>query len=130
MKLDIKLKKHQLANYSLIQITFTEEIEALRDKEFFDHTYYEGKIEALKQYFGQEDSLYLIAKEGEEFVGFCSIDRGWWEEDFFFIREILVDPKFRKSGVGKELMNRCIEHAKLKKAIGVVTETAFENAPM
>ena len=63
-------------------------------------------------------------------MGFCSIDRGWWEDNFFFIREILVDPNFLKMGIGRQLMSQCLEHAKSKKALGVVTETAFDNFPM
>jgi ribosomal protein S18 acetylase RimI-like enzyme len=42
----------------------------------------------------------------------------------------LVDPHYQNLGAGKELMSRCIEHAQSKKAIGVVTETDFNNIPM
>ncbi|MEK7126876.1 MAG: GNAT family N-acetyltransferase, partial [Patescibacteria group bacterium] len=45
-------------------------------------------------------------------------------------REIFVDPNSQKLGIGKTLMDKCIKHARAKKAIGVVTETAFENSPM
>lgn len=51
-------------------------------------------------------------------------------EFYDFIREVFVDPSFQKLGIGKALMGRCIEHAKSKKATGVVTETAFSNSPM
>ena len=107
-----------------------KEIEFLRDKSSFNYTYDKATIDSLKKHFQLKDSLYLIARRGADFVAFCSIDRGWWEDNFFFIREILVDPNFQKLGIGKKLMGRCIEHAKSKKALGVVTETAFENSPM
>ena len=107
-----------------------KEIEFLRNKSSFNYTYDKATIKSLKRHFQLKDSLYLIAKKGKEFVAFCSIDRGWWEDNFFFIREILVDPNFQKLGIGRELMNRCIKHARTKKATGVVTETAFENSPM
>ena len=107
-----------------------KEIDFLQNKSSFNYTYDKATIDSLKKHFILEDSLYLIAKKGKEFVAFCSIDRDWWEENFFFVREILVDIKFRKLGIGKEMMNRCIEHARNKKATGVVTETAFENSPM
>lgn len=121
--------------YFMDYITISEmkdikEIEFLRGKVSFNYTYDKVTIDSLKEHFLLKDSLYLIAKKGVEFVAFCSIDRDWWEENFFFIREILVDPKFQKLGIGKTLMGRCIEHARNKKAVGVVTETAFENSPM
>ena len=90
----------------------------------------EPTMDLLKKNFSLKDSLYLIAKKGGEVVGFCSVDRDWWEESFFFIREIFVEPKFQKLGIGKTLMSRCVEHARDKKATGVVTETAFSNSPM
>lgn len=107
-----------------------KELEQLRDKESFHYTYDDITMDSLKKHLKLKDSLYILAKQGNEFVGFCSIDRGWWEDNLFFIREILVDPTFRKQQIGEELMNRCIQHAKEKGAIGVVTETDFENIPM
>jgi len=106
------------------------EIDLLRGKSSFNYTFDNVTIDSLKKHFALNDSLYLVAKKGVEFAGFCSLDRDWWEENFFFIREILVDPNFQKLGIGKTLMGRCIEHARNKKALGVVTETAFENSPM
>ncbi len=106
------------------------EIDFLRGKSSFNYTYDKAAIDSLKKHFALKDSLYLIAKKGTEFVAFCSIDNDWWEDGYFFIREILVDPNYQKQGIGKTLMGRCIEHAMAKKAIGVVTETAFENIPM
>ncbi len=119
----------------MVEIKITEikdekEIEFLHDKSSFNYTYDKSTINSLKKHLILKDSLYLLAKKGDIFVAFCSIDRNWWEDNFFFIREILVDPNFQKLGMGKELMRRCIEHAKNKKATGVVTETAFENSPM
>ncbi len=106
------------------------EIEILRERKSFNYTYDNANIDLLKKNFKFDDSLYLLAKQGEKFAGFCSIDRDWWEDNYFFIREIFVDPDFQKLGVGSELMNRCIEHARSRKALGVVTETAFDNYPM
>lgn len=117
-------------NITISTISDAEEIDLLRGKSSFNYTYDKATIDSLKKHFALKDSLYLIAKKGEEFVAFCSMDRDWWEENFFFIREILVEPNFQKLGIGKELMSRCIKHAKNKKATGVVTETAFENSPM
>jgi len=117
-------------NISYSTIKEAEEIEILRNKKSFNYTYDQATIESLKNHFALKDSLYILAKNNEAFVAFCSSDRGWWENNYFFIREILVDPRFQKHNIGSEVMSRCIEHAKHKGAIGIVTETAFENIPM
>ena len=111
-------------------MTNEEEIESLRGKLSFHYTYDDAMIDSLKKHFLLKNSLYLLAKKEDEFVAFCSIDRDWWEDQFFFLREILVDANFQKLGLGSRLMNACIEHAKKNGAIGVVTETAFDNYPM
>jgi len=117
-------------NVTICVMADEKEIELLRDRQSFDYTYDKVTIDSLKEHFRLKDSLYLLAKNKDEFVAFCSIDRGWWEENFFFIREILVDANYQKFGLGNELMARCLNHAKEKGARGVVTETAFDNYPM
>ena len=119
-----------MENISYSTIKEVEEIEILRNKTSFNYTYDQATIESLKKHFTLKDSLYILAKSNGEFVAFCSTDRNWWENNYFFIREILVDPNFQKLGLGQELMKQCIDHAKNKEATGVVTETAFENIPM
>jgi len=114
------------------------EIEILRNRsgKYNDFTYTyswtieESTLDLLKKNFSLPDSLYLIAKKNGEFVAFCSIDRDWWEDNYFMIREIIVDPNFQKQGIGETIMGKCINHAKEKGAVGVVTETAFGNLPM
>ena len=58
-------------------ITDEKEIEYLRDKASFNYTYNQPTIDSLKKLFKLKDSLYLLAKSDDEFVGFCSIDRDW-----------------------------------------------------
>ena len=96
----------------------------------FNVAYDEVTLNYLKTHLADEDSLYLIAKECDTFAGFCSVDLDWWEENYFFLREIFVQPTFQQRGIGLELMQRCIAHAKKMGAAGIVTETAFENVPM
>src|SRR3989339_765503 len=96
----------------------------------FVYTYERPTLDLLKKNFFLRDSLYLVADNGTVFVAFCSIDRDWWENNFFMIREIIVDQNFQKQGIGETIMRMCIEHAQSKGAAGVVTETAFENIPM
>ena len=111
-------------------ISDENEIEYLRDKSSFNYTYDQLTIDSLKRLFKLKDSLYLLAKSGDEFVGFCSIDRDWWEDNYFFLREILVNPNFQKLGIGQQLMEQCIKHANDNGATGVVMETANDNLPM
>jgi len=121
------------------EITFAEikdenEIDILRNRSSkykdFIYKYEQPVIDLLKKNFKLRDSYYLIAKQNDNFVAFCSTDRDWREKGFFMIREIIVDPAFQKQGIGEKIIKMCIEHAKEKKARGVVTETAFENIPM
>lgn len=117
-------------NTTISQITDEKELELLLNKQSYDYVFDEALVNSLKTYFKEADSLFLIAKEDSVFAAFCSMDRNWWEDNFFFIREILVDSQFQKRGIGEELMRQCMEHARNRGAVGVVTETAFENYPM
>jgi len=121
-------------NITISQIKNIEDINILHNKssnyEQFTYGYEEDDIERLKNNFKRKDSLYLIAKSGDNFAGFCSIDSEWWEQNCFFIREIFIAPNFQKQEIGKKLMQQCINHAKSHNATEVVTETAFENIPM
>lgn len=115
-------------------IAQASDIDVLRGKtsqfKNFNVRYDEEAIEYLKVHVSDADSMYLMAKEGDVFAGFCSVDSDWWEKNHFFLREIFVEPTFQQRGIGLELMQRCIAHAKKMGAIGIVTETAFENIPM
>ncbi|MFA7244727.1 MAG: GNAT family N-acetyltransferase [Candidatus Magasanikbacteria bacterium] len=111
-----------------------DEIEILHNKESiykgFSYKYGKKTIDLLKNNFNRENSLYIVAKQEDEFVGFVSCDTDWWENNCFFIREIFVNPDFQKQEIGKKLMEDCINHAKKHKSQYVITETAFENLPM
>ena len=124
----MELNSMKKVNYSIIKDI--EEIDILKNREVFNYNYDQEEINSLKKHFIMKDSLYILARYKNEFAGFCSIDRNWWEDDYFFLRQILVNSNFRKMNIGSEVMSRCIKHAKDKKAIGVVTETAFDNLPM
>lgn len=121
-----------MIDYSVI--TSPEEINILHGKtaqyRSLNIQYDNETIQYLKDHLLDEDSLYLFAKEDTSFAGFCSIDSDWWEKDFFFLREIYVEPRLHQQGIGSELMQRCIAHAQHCEAKGVVTETVFDNVPM
>ncbi len=115
-------------------ITQASDIDVLRGRtsqfKNFNVRYDEETLDYLKKHLADRDSLYLIATLGDAFAGFCSMDSDWWEHNYFFLREIFVEPVFQQQGIGLELMQRCIAHAKKLGVIGVVTETALENIPM
>lgn len=119
-----------MSGLSFSTITKPEELEVLRNQSSHNYTYDNATINLLKKNLEMEGSLYLLAKKGTQFAAFCSTDKNWWEDNYFFIREILVDPEFQKLGIGEELMKRCIDHARTNGAVGIVTETDFDNAPM
>ena len=87
-------------------------------------------LDLLKRNIWDKDSLYLIAREKDKFVWFCSIDKEWWEQWIFFLREIFIEPRYQKHKIWKELIKRCIGHAKDRWAIWVVTQTDVKNIPM
>lgn len=107
-----------------------KELEVLNNLLSFNYSYDDKLIEELKKLFVLDNSLYIVAESDGKFAGFCSVDRDWWEEDYFFTREIIVDENFRKQGIGFAMMTQCINHAENNGAVGVVTETAFDNDPM
>ena len=124
-------------NIKISTINNESEIDILKDKTsiYWDFVIKYDKsandtINLLKTNFKDKDNLYLIAKEDNEFVWFCSIDKQWWEEWFYYIREIFIEPRYQKQKIWKELVQRCINYAKEKWAIWVITQTAFENIPM
>lgn len=96
----------------------------------FVYRYDQKTLNLLKNNLKLEGSLYIVAKQDGNFVAFCSADTEWWEDNYFFIREIFVKPDFQKQKIGEKLIQKCIDHARQKGAAGIVTETAFENIPM
>jgi len=87
-------------------------------------------IEMLKRNFLRPDSHYTIAKENDQFAAFCATDSDWWEPRYFFLREIFVMPAYQGQKIGEVLIKESINHGKKNEALGIVTETAFENVPM
>jgi predicted N-acetyltransferase YhbS len=90
-------------NIIISKIINENEIDILLDKESifdnFSYKYNEEIIDFLKKNLNNKDSLYLIAKQDNNFVAFISIDDEWWEEDSFFIREIFVNPLYQKQKI-------------------------------
>ncbi len=124
----------QDTSYIFRPIENTSEIDQLlnRKSQYADFKYvYENEtIELLKRNFSLPGSMYCTVMDGEQFIGFVSCDRDWWESNHFFLREIFIEPAYQGQGLGQALMVMCIDHAKSQSAHGLVTQTAFGNVPM
>lgn len=123
-----------MKSISYQELKSVDEIDILLGKEssYLDFCYrYEiDTINLLKNNFQLEDSLYLFALENEQFAGFVSCDRDWWEPNSFFLRELFVSPEQQGKHIGSTLIQKCIDHAKARNSKMLVTQTAHENIPM
>lgn len=115
-------------HYSVIKDA--NELQILKWRDSFWYLYDETLMILLTRYFSWDKSLYILVMSWWEFVAFCSVDTDWYEDNYFFLREILVDKEFQWLHIGTELVKKSIEHARVHGAIGIVTETAFDNISM
>lgn len=121
--------------FTISQIKDPDELDVLLDKEArfgnLRFSYSLASIEELKKRFHLSGSLYLMAKDTNgEFSAFSSMDPDWREPNHLFLREVFVMPTHQKLGLGRTLLERCIEHAKKHQFIAIVTQTPHENLPM
>ncbi len=89
----------------------------------------------LKQYWDEEfDSSSYINNPGkiaflayvdDELVGQIRVEKHW--NAYAYIEDIAVDPKYRRLGVGRALMEQAIDWAKMKGFPGVMLETQDNN---
>lgn len=89
-----------------------EEIDILYKKSStyndFVYGYDTETINFLKKNFDWKNNLYLIAEKDNIFAWFISVDDEWWEENWYFIREIFIEPRFQKNKIWETLMKKCI----------------------
>lgn len=75
----------------------------------------------LDTYLTEEDKgIYIVYCDGQV-AGQLMLSHNW--NGFAYIDEIIVDAAFRRSGVGRALMQRAIEWAKSKALPGIMLET-------
>jgi GNAT superfamily N-acetyltransferase len=75
---------------------------------------YEGMKKMLDHNLVAEDHFYIVAADGAQVVGFCSLSvkRNLWLQDFLGnVDEMVVDENYRGQGIGKKLMQRITEIA-------------------
>jgi len=91
------------------------ELERPKPKNDEDITIFEKRI---KLYLSDSDKQMLVAQKNSEVIGLVSIvflPRLNRAQPELYIPELIVRKEYQKQGVGKQLINSCIEIAKAKK---------------
>ncbi len=78
---------------------------------------------AYGNHIWSQDGVYITAKKNRDFAGFAFLE---YEGGVVWLAELLVFEKYRGLGIGKELMERIIEHAKKLKCHKIILETNVE----
>ena len=96
-----------MENLIIEKMTIKDAIEIEKDfEERFDNFW---NINILKSELNNNNSLYFVAKEEKEIVGFVGV---LINVDFTEITNIVVKKDFRKLGIGKMLLEKIIEETK------------------
>jgi ribosomal protein S18 acetylase RimI-like enzyme len=76
-------------------------------------------------YLDNPDKVAFFACLEDESIGQIRVKRYW--NAFAYIEDITVEPKYRRQGVGRALMERAIAWSKMKGFPGVMLETQDNN---
>src|SRR5690242_3834959 len=106
-KLDLRLENGNLT-YSIVSIPPYGK--AIRTSSADANSF----IESDKQ-------VIFLGRVDGKFAGLIQLI-SWWNE-FAYIEELVVNPEFRRMGVGRALIGRAIEWAKEKRFPGLMLET-------
>lgn len=90
-------------------------------------------VEPYKKTYPQRESedeskgagVSFLAHSGSQIVGRIDLSRSW--NDFAYVNHILVEPAFRRAGVGTALMRQAIEWSQAERLAGVMLETQNNN---
>ncbi len=102
------------------------ELERPKPKNDEDITIFEKRI---KLYLSDSDKQILVAQKNSEVIGLVSIvflPRLNRIKSELYIPELIVRKEYRKQGVGKKLINSCVEIAKEKKFHRIRLESGNE----
>lgn len=89
---------------------------------------YVGMKKMLDHNLAAPDHFYIVAKDGERVVGFCSltVKHNLWLQDFLGnVDEMVVDENYRGQGIGKKLMQRITEIATENNCKRLELESSF-----
>lgn len=92
----------------------------------------ELKMIALQKVFERaldaDTQIYLCATDGDNVVGFASLtikNNLWQGANLGHIDELIVEEKYRGCGLGRQLLNEIIAHAKQRGCARVELDSAF-----
>lgn len=78
-------------------------------------------------YIDNADKTIYLAYLAGQIAGQIILRRNW--NHLAYIEDIAVDVKFRRQGIGKELISRAIDWAKKHGLMGIMLETQDNNVP-
>ncbi|KJF46884.1 MULTISPECIES: GNAT family N-acetyltransferase [Bacillus] len=90
----------------------------------------EAAYHFLVERYRKQESILLVAKQGEQYVGFVQLYPTFSSvamKDAFILNDLFVINDFRQKGVGKELMKKAFSFANDKGARFICLETATSN---
>jgi streptothricin acetyltransferase len=79
------------------------------------------------EYGDADDRMIFLAYVNNEIAGEVRMSTSW--NKYALLDDFVVDPNHRRQGVGRALIQRCIEWAKEKAFTGVTLETQDINVP-
>lgn len=126
---------------SFVNCDYTNEYHCIRFAELINHYITDSmgggaplsKIQQLYLLDGMEKhptSIVLFATVADEIIGLvtCFVNFSTFKvKSYLYIHDIIVESKYRNKGVGRKLMEKCIEIAKERKYCKVTLEVRDDN---
>ncbi len=111
---------------SKLEVTLSENLFSYRSVSVssYEKTYEYDDID-YSVYLNNKDRIIFFAFENDELAGQIIILKYW--NTYAYINDIRVENEFRGKGIGKALMLKAIEWAKMNSCIGVEVETQDVN---
>ena len=88
---------------------------------------YGPRMTDYEEYRDAKDRMIFLAYVDDEIAGEVRMSTAW--NKYALLDDFVVDPKFRRQGVGRALIGRCVAWAKERGFAGVTLETQDINVP-
>jgi ribosomal protein S18 acetylase RimI-like enzyme len=115
---------------SLEHIKYNEEFDILKSKEQCK----DYIVNRQKEHLKDKDQIFLVAEDGEKIVGIATGHIGkrdeaeiYLIESMGYINELCVIPEYRKSGIGKKLLERLLQELYQRQVEFVGVGVAYKN---